>query len=128
MPASKRYCLKTYCKDRAWKQVIQWFIIGATSIAFLGTFAVADAYAAASTVDIGGATTAVGEPDEGNLDFEADPATGNFASYGARLYSSGDYEGGQPENFELRGWVWDPQFGWISLYCGANGQNLGRNC
>ncbi|MFC1599886.1 hypothetical protein ACFL3T_02555 [Patescibacteria group bacterium] len=123
-----RYCYKTYVKDRAWKQVVQWFVIGATSILFLGTFAVADAYAAAVTRDIEGETTAVGDPDEGELDFEADPGTGSFEDYSARLYFSGNYTGDEPDDFELRGWVWNPQFGWISLYCGPTQTNQGVPC
>lgn len=125
---SKFFCFKSYFKFRAWKQIAQWFIIGATSILFLGTFAVADAYAAASIVDIEGETTVVGDPDETTLDFDVDPATGDFDQYAARLYFSGNVEEGNPDDFELRGWAWNDNFGWISLYCGADGKNQGLDC
>lgn len=124
---SKFFCFKSYFKFRAWKQVMQWLIIGATSILFLGTFAVADAYAAATVIDIEGATTAVGAPDETTLDFDATPGAG-FDAYSARLYFSGNVENGNPDDFELKGWVWNENFGWISLYCGADGKNQGINC
>jgi len=126
MPKSKLYCFKTYFKHRAWKQIVQWFLIGAVSVGFLGTFAVCDAYAAAVTQDIEGVTVTVGDPDEGTLDFNS--TDGDYEQYAARLYFSGDYESGDPDDFELRGWVWNEQFGWISLYCGSDGRNLGVPC
>lgn len=124
-----RYCYKSYFKYRGWKQIAQWFAIGVTSIVMLGSFAVCDAYAAAQTTDIEGVTTAVGTPDEKELDFDVDPGTGTFDQYAARLYYSGTRDSqGDPYDFELRGWVWNDNFGWISLYCGADGKNLGINC
>lgn len=122
-----RYCYKTYFKHRGWKQITQWFLIGAASIIVLGTFATADAYAAAQTADLTGITKAINQLDERELDF--DITDSDYSQYAARLYYSGTRDSqGTPYDFQLRGWVWNDNFGWISLYCGADGKNLGINC
>ncbi|MFC1811019.1 hypothetical protein ACFLZH_05950 [Patescibacteria group bacterium] len=126
VPLKKRkwFSFKLY-KKRAKKQIGQWLIIGAVSIFILGFFTAADALAAASYADISGASNdlaPVTDGDAGVMDFtdSADPPT---ESYKAQLYSTG-----QPDDFEIRGWVWDANLGWVSLYCDENGQNLGRDC
>jgi len=122
---AKYFCLKTYYKERAEKQIRQWLFIAVVTILFLTTFATCDALAA-TYVDVsgesenlcplGGGITC----DAGTFDFEAEPPSENS---GAQLYSTG-----QPDDFELRGWLWDTNLGWISLYCPESGVNLGVAC
>ena len=122
---AKYFCLKTYYKERAEKQIRQWLFIAVVTILFLTTFATCDALAA-TYVDVsgesenlcplGGGVTC----DAGTFDFEAEPPSENS---GAQLYSTG-----QPDDFELRGWLWDTNLGWISLYCPESGVNLGVAC
>jgi len=121
---AKYYCIKTYYKSRAARQIAQWLLIAAVSILFLATFATADALAA-SYVDIGGESQnlcplGAGYCDAGTFNFDEDPPSRNAR---AQLYSTGD-----PDDFELRGWLWDENLGWISLYCPSSGLNLGFAC
>lgn len=122
---AKNFSIKKYYIHRAKTQIKQWLLISAVSVVFLATFATCDALAAAyvdisgesgNLCPLGGGTIC----DAGTLDFEADPPSG---SSGAQLYSTGE-----PDDFELRGWLWDTNLGWISLYCPASGVNLGVPC
>jgi hypothetical protein len=122
---AKIFCIKKYYHHRAKNQIKQWLFIAGVSILFLGTFATCDALAA-SYVDINGASknlcaSAPTICDAGTLDFSADPPID--AKPKAQLYSTGE-----PEDFELRGWLWDTNLGWISLYCPESGVNLGVSC
>jgi hypothetical protein len=80
---------------------------------FISVFAIADVYAAGTCVDLAGQSTLVGAGDAGEFDF-ADPPT---ADYGAKLCQPD-----VPENpFELHGWVWNNNLGWVSLACEDEG-------
>ncbi|MBU1445916.1 hypothetical protein KKD70_01490 [Patescibacteria group bacterium] len=81
--------------------------------AFISVFAIADAYAYGTCVDLGGQSTTVGAGDAGRFDFDAEPLT---PSYGAKLCAP-DVPG---NDFELHGWVWDTNLGWVSLACKDN--------
>ena len=117
--------LKTYIKTRAVKQLIQWLIIALVSILSLSAFAVADAYALAGSTcegaDLAGTVTPVPLPNTDVLDFSTS-GTADFYKYQAEIcpYTGGTY-------FELKGWVWDTNLGWISLYC-KDGLNAGLAC
>lgn len=128
MVRRKRFCFVTYLRQRALKQLLQWLIVAAIAIFILGSFAVADAYAAGivGCADLGGTSAAVGSANSGSLDF-GDPPTSN---YRAELCSPGTFTGSEPDDFYLDGWVWDTNLGWISLYCpgGASGKNRGLAC
>lgn len=112
--------LKTYFKTRGLRQIAQWLIIAAVSILSLSFFAVADAYAATTCdgADIAGTATPA-FPNTNSLDFGDPPSV----LYRAEIcpYVSGS------EYFELKGWVWDTNLGWISLYC-KDGTNAGLAC
>lgn len=119
--------LKHYFKTRGLRQIVQWSIIAAVSITTLSAFAVADAFAASTTkcVDLAGITTALAPPDSGTLDFEsADPPSQNYA---AKMCMEIDMENEIVKDLHMRGWVWDYNLGWISLYC-DNGLNEGLPC
>ena len=134
-----------YLKTRALKQIAQWLIIAAFSILILGGFAIADAYAAFSlnrtnpnipplpiTIhtytcsDLSGSTGGTCGVDEGCMDFDAqsDNATWAAEICGPRAA----YVDDEIQPFELHGWVWDDNIGWISLSCDANGENNGVAC
>ena len=122
--------LKTYFKTRGLRQITQWLIIAAISILSLSFFAVADAFAAGATstcngADLAGTTTAA-FPNTDFLDFNDPivPTSPLFANYQAEIcpYVSGS------TYLELKGWVWDTNLGWISLYCDAGGLNAGLPC
>lgn len=122
---AKIFCIKKYYHHRAKSQIKQWLLIAGVSVLFLGMFATCDALAA-TYVDIGGESrnlcaTAPAICDAGTFDFNADPPIDPKPK--AQLYSTG-----QPDDFELRGWLWDTNLGWISLYCPESGLNLGVAC
>ena len=82
--------------------------------AFISVFAIADVYAAGTCVNLTGQSTLVDVGDAGELDFNALPPT---PSYGAKLCEP-DVAGG---DFELSGWVWNNNLGWVSLACKDEG-------
>lgn len=81
--------------------------------AFISVFAIADVYAAGTCVDLAGQSMLVGLGDAGEFDF-ADPPT---SDYGAKLCQP-DVPGNP---FELHGWVWNNNLGWVSLACSDEG-------
>ena len=139
--------LITYFKTRAVKQISQWLVIAALSILLSGAFAVADAYAAftlpgkmdpkpiiplITTVDgfecadLQGKSAGTCDLDAGCMDFENDPPS---ASLAAEICAPNEpFVNDELQDFELHGWVWDPNLGYISLHCDENGNNNGVKC
>lgn len=71
-----------------------------------------------------------GVPNAGVVDFDAADFGGNHLyQYEACVI---DPSGAGTGTFELRGWAWDDNLGWISFYCGNEGlglnTNLGQAC
>jgi len=87
--------------------------------AFISVFAIADVHAKGICVDLTGQSTPVGVGDAGEFDFDIQPSQ----SYGAKLCEP-DVIG---NDFELSGWVWNNNLGWVSLTC-ENGLNEGIVC
>ncbi|MBA4336448.1 hypothetical protein C0416_01565 [bacterium] len=120
-----------YLKTRALRQITQWLIIAACSIFILGTLAVADAYAQSSETyickDLKGSTAGTCGIDEGCLDFNvADPPSDSFA---AEICGPEEaFDGDTLRDFELQGWVWNTNLGYVSLYCDSTGKNNGVTC
>lgn len=111
-----------FFKKRLLKQLIQWLIIGTVTIVVLATLALQHAYAAAPRcVGLDGTGTKVGSGNSGVLDFTNDPLTSTYAGVLCEPTVAGD-------DFELHGWVWDTNFGWVSLSCNAAGTNAGLFC
>jgi len=118
-----------YLKTRALRQITQWLIIAACSILILGAFAVADAYAQSSTYicsDLEGGSAGTCDIDEGCMDFDMEPPSPTLAAEicGPQIA----VVGGVVQDFELHGWVWDTNLGYISLYCDSAGKNNGVTC
>lgn len=123
-PNSKpRFCIRTYFKTRALKQIVQWLIVSAVSIFLLSAFAVADAYAQGTCADLTGESTAITPPapngNSGILDLTDPPEP----AYAAKICEPASI----PGDFELYGWIWDNNLGWISLAC-TGGTNEGIPC
>ncbi|MBD3156331.1 hypothetical protein GF369_00735 [Candidatus Peregrinibacteria bacterium] len=139
--------LITYFKTRAIKQISQWLVIAALSILISGAFAVADAYAAFTLpktinpqlntpllmtledfecADLQGGSAGTCDLDEGCMDFENDPPS---ASLAAEICAPTEpFTGDELQPFELHGWVWDTNLGYVSLHCDENGNNNGATC
>lgn len=142
-----------YFKTRALKQIAQWLVVATCSILILGAFAVADAYAAFSLepkttltktaplklaaiatetfqcADLTGSTGGVCGIDPGCMDFDMD--TGDpEAEWLAEICGPTDAydEESALRDFELHGWVWDTNIGYISLSCDSSGYNNGVEC
>ena len=133
-----------YLKTRALKQITQWLVIAAFSIMILGAFAVADAYAAskgpiiphfpplpnlaATCVDLEGGTAGTCDADQGCMDFDLQNGDDN-APWAAELCSPNViYVDDELQDFELHGWVWNTNLGYMSLYCDSSGKNNGVDC
>lgn len=119
-----------YLKTRALKQIAQWFVVATVSIIILGAFAVADAYAASSykCADLAGGSAGTCDIDEGCMDFDLQNSDPN-ASWAAEICGPlTAYVGGEVQDFELHGWVWDTNLGYVSLYCDSAGKNNGVDC
>lgn len=143
-----------YFKTRALRQIAQWLVVAAFSILILGAFAVADAYAAFSLpgskttiphtimplhistsqftcADLAGKTADTCSLDGGCMNFDYDDVDGNSEpdSWAAEVCGPNTaYVDGELQPFELHGWVWDMNLGYVSLYCDDSGKNNGADC
>jgi len=138
-----------YLKTRALMQISQWLAIAIFSITILGVFAVADAYGAFGIApqgnglnslhistqlplsayrcaDLQGSTSGGCSLDEGCMNFDNEPPSKSLAS--EICGPSIAIVNGNPQNFELHGWVWDTNLGYISLRCDSNGRNNDVDC
>jgi len=135
-----------YFQTRALKQIAQWLVVATFSIIILGVFAIADAYAAGSLTpppsfsgsttlnllnsyqcaDLRGTAGGSCNIDQGCLNFDNEPPSENLA---AEICGPNTVvTNGNLQDFELHGWVWDTNLGYVSLYCDTNGQNNGVDC
>lgn len=137
-----------YLKTRALKQIAQWLVVATCSILILGAFAVADAYAAFTLgpklptfplatietyqcADLAGSTAGTCNIDEGCMDFDYDDVNGDSEpdTWAAEICGPNTaYVDDELQPFELHGWIWDTNLGYVSLSCDSSGQNNGADC
>ncbi len=118
------------------------FLIVQTAILpALSPTAFADTQNWSSEVLLTGQTSAMlvnGVNNSGITDFNLLGAKENLKQYRAKLIKTGEPFTDGKEVYEMRGWAWNDNLGWVSFYCdgndGTNGQpvkdgtNLGASC
>lgn len=66
-----------------------------------------------------------GAPNSGKVVFDPDPGPNPAHNYEACVTDPGSDSLGM---FDVKGWAWDDNLGWVSFFCDASGNNLGLSC
>jgi hypothetical protein len=116
-------------------QLMSWFAVLSAALLAVMFFTFKTAHASSSTCyDITGETTALlygSVANSGVMHFD-NPAYVPALQYQACVEDTGSPLGNGP--FEVKGWAWDTNLGWVSFYCadengdGAPYENLGVPC